>query len=92
MITASNKDNPPIISQNIIEDTVCLRVARPDVENAKIVPIDTSVTNANTKASAKSIQKIKSKSNNNKKNASNTTILGISDSSDSSDSDSDSDK
>jgi hypothetical protein len=61
---------------------VCLRVARPDIENAKITAIDKNVSNATTKANAKSIQKIKSKSNN-KKNPTNTYILGISDSSDS---------
>ena len=86
LITASTKDNPPILSQNIIDDTVCLRVARPDIQNAKVTTIDTDVDNATNKASAKSIRKIKCTSKKNTKGAdssSNKVALGISDSSDS---------
>ena len=79
---SSSKDNAPLISQNIIEDTVCLRVARPDVENAAIVISNDSNVEAITssKVSAKTTQKIKAKSKNTSKQ---TEIVNIANSSDS---------
>ena len=90
---SSSKDSNSLISQNIIEDTVCLRVARPDVEHATISN-DTNndaITTTTSKASAKATQKIKAKvtAKANAKNTNNTnnknvpTTVHINDSSDS---------